>query len=176
MPFPHEVCLNGAACRFVVLYGAVLPDCINHRLPFLFCNHHIGDIADQIAELLIGQPRHFHALRDIVKVLESKPILLKLHSDVGDNAVRQTPQREIIGVLRPVAGDVTMIALAVFHLKKLPCAPCVAVPHKQLEHIVTYDVVVLVCPQNFIGAAGQIVSGFPLFFKLSRQTVKQGQP
>ena len=60
--------------------------------------------------------------------------------------------------------------------EKLPCAPCVAVPHKQFEHIVTYDVVILVCPQNFIGATGQIVGGFPLFCKLPRQTVKQGQP
>ena len=31
-------------------------------------------------------------------------------------------------------------------LEKLPCAPCVAVPHKQLEHIITCDVVILVRP------------------------------
>ena len=66
MPLPHEIRLDGAACGFVVLHGAVLPDRIDHRLPVLFRNHHVGDIADQIAELLIGQPRHFHALRDVV--------------------------------------------------------------------------------------------------------------
>lgn len=63
----------------------------------------------------------------------------------------------------PCAGDVTIIALAVFHLEKLPCAPCVAVSDKQLEHIISYDVVILVRPQNLIGATGQIVSGFPFF-------------
>ena len=85
-------------------------------------------------------------LRDVVKVLETKPVLLKLHSDVGDNTVRQTPQGEVSCVLCPCAGNVTIIAFAVLHLKKLPCAPCVAVPHKQLKHIVTYDVVILVRP------------------------------
>ena len=90
-PLPHEIGLDGAACGFVVLYGAVFPDSVNHGLPFLLRNYHVGDIADQIAELLIGQPRHFYALRDIVKVLETKPVLLKLHSYVGDNTVRQTP-------------------------------------------------------------------------------------
>ena len=82
MPLPHEVGLDSAACGFVILYGAVFLDSINYRLPFLLRYNHIGDIANQIAELLIGQPRHFHALRDAVKVLEAKPVLLKLHSDV----------------------------------------------------------------------------------------------
>ena len=168
MPFSHEIGLDGAADGFVVLYGAVFPDRVDHRLPVLLCNHHVGDITDQIAELLIGQPRHFHTLRDVVKVLEAKPVLLKLHSDVGDNAVRQPPQREISCVLIPVAGNVAVVALAVFDLEKLPCAPCVAVPHKQLEHIVTYDVVILVRSQNFIGGAGQIVGWLPLFRKFPR--------
>ena len=88
MPLSHEVRLDGAAGGFVVLHGTVLPDRVDHRLPVLFCNHHVGDIADQIAELLIGQPRHFHALWDVVKVLKAQPTLLKLHADVGDNAVR----------------------------------------------------------------------------------------
>ena len=87
MPLPHEVGLDGAACGFVILYGTVFPDSVNHRLPFLFRNYHVGNISDQIAELLISQPRHFHTLRDVVKVLEAKPVLLELHSDVGDNAV-----------------------------------------------------------------------------------------
>ena len=117
MPLPHEVSLNGATCGFVIFHGAVFPDSINHRLPFLFRNHHIGDITNQIAELLISQPWHFHALRDVVKVLEGKPVLLKLHSDVGDNTVRQTPQGEVSCVLCPCAGNVTIIAFAVFHLK-----------------------------------------------------------
>ena len=91
MPLPHEIRLDGAAGGFAVLHGTVFPDRVDHRLPALFRNHHVGDIADQIAELLIGQPRHFYALRDIVKVLETKPVLLKLHSYVGDNTVRQTP-------------------------------------------------------------------------------------
>ena len=38
---------------------------------------------------------------------------------------------------------------------------------KQLEHIVTYDVVILVCPQNLIGTAGQFIGGFPFLRKLS---------
>ena len=66
MPLSHEIRLDGAAGGFIVLHGSVLPDRVNHRLPVLFRNHHVGDIADQIAELLIGQPRHFHALRDVV--------------------------------------------------------------------------------------------------------------
>ena len=176
MPLPHEIGLDGAACGFVVFDGPVFPDSVNHGLPFLFCHNHVGDIADQIAELLIGQPRHFHTLRDVVKLLKSEPVLLKLHSDVGDNAVRQTPQREISCILRPVAGYVTIISLAVFHLEELPCAPCVAVPHKQLEHIVTYDTVILVRPQHLIWAAGQLIGWFPLLRKLSRQAVKQRQP
>lgn len=87
MPLPNEVGLDGAACGFVILYGVIFPDRINHRLPFLFSNYYVGDIADQIAELLIGQPRYFHALRDVAKVLETNPVLLKLHSDIWDNAV-----------------------------------------------------------------------------------------
>ena len=168
IPLPHEIGLDGAAGGFVVLYGAVFPDRVDHRLPVLLCNHHVGDITDQIAELLIGQPRHFHTMRDVIKVLEAKPVLLKLHSDVGDNAVRQPPQREISCVLIPVAGNVAVVALAVFDLEKLPCAPCVAVPHKQLEHIVTYDVVIFVRPQDRIRAAGQLIGWLPLLRKLSR--------
>jgi hypothetical protein len=166
MPLPHEVSLDGTACGFVVLYGAVFPDGINHRLPFLFRNYHIGDIADEIAELLIGQPRNLHALRDIVKVLEAKPVLLKLHSDVRDNAVRQTPQGEISGVLRPAAGDVTIIAFAVFHLEKLPCAPCVAVPHKHLEtcrHIQCGRTCLFAKPHRGSGADHKRVSTFRKF-------------
>ena len=176
MPLPHKIRLDGAAGGFVILHGAVFPDCVNHRLPVLLRNHHICDIADQIAELLIGQPRHFHTLRDVVKVLEAKPVLLKLHSDVGDNAVRQPPQREISCVLIPAAGNVAVVALAVFDLEKLPCAPCVAVPHKQLEHIVAYDVVIFVCPQDLIRTARQLIGWFPFLRKLSRQAVKQRQP
>ena len=70
-------------------------------------------------------------------------MLLKLHSDIGNDAVRQPPQWEVSCILIPVAGNVTIIALAVFDLEKLPC---VAIPHKQLEHIVTYDTVILVRP------------------------------
>ena len=66
MTLPHKIRLDGAAGGFVVLDGSVFPDCVDHRLPVLFCNHHVGDIADQIAELLIGQPRHLRALRDVV--------------------------------------------------------------------------------------------------------------
>ena len=66
VPLPHEIRLDGSAGGFVVLHGAVFPDRIDHRLPVLFRNHHVGDITDQIAELLIGQPRHFHALRDVI--------------------------------------------------------------------------------------------------------------
>ena len=176
MPFPHEVRLDGAACGFVVLYGAVLPDCVDHRLPVLLCNNHIGDIADQIAELLIGQPRHFHTLRDIVKALKTQTVLFKLHADVGNNAVRQPPQGKIACVLIPAAGNVAVIALAVFDLEELPCAPCVAVPHKQLEHIITYDVVIFVRPQDLIRAAGQLIRWLPFLRKLSRQAVKQRQP
>ena len=66
MPLPHEICLDGAAGGFVVLHGTVLPDCVDHWLPILLRNHHVGDIADQITELLVGQPRHFHALRDVI--------------------------------------------------------------------------------------------------------------
>ena len=87
MPLPHEIRLDGAAGGFIVLHGAVFPDRIDHRLPVLFRNYHVGNIADQIAELLIGQPRHFHALRDVVKVLKAQSALLKLHADVGDDAV-----------------------------------------------------------------------------------------
>ena len=165
MPLSHEIRLDGAASGFVVLHGAVLPDRVDHRLPVLLRNHHVSDITDQIAELLIGQPRHFHALRDAVKVLEAKPVLLKLHSD---DAVRQPPQGEISCVLIPATGNITIIALAVFHLEKLPCAPCVAVPRKQLEHIITYDVVIFVRPQDRIRAAGQLIGWLPLLRKLSR--------
>lgn len=87
MPLPHEVGLDGAARCFVVLNRPVLPDRVNHRLPVFFHYHHIGDIADQIAELLIGQPQYFNTLRDVVKVLKAKPVLLKLHTDIGNNAV-----------------------------------------------------------------------------------------
>ncbi len=87
MPLPHKIRLDGAAGGFVVLHGAVLPDRVDHRLPVLLCNHHVGDITDQIAELLIGQPRHFHTLRDVVKVLEAQSVLLKFHADVGDDTV-----------------------------------------------------------------------------------------
>ena len=66
VPLSHEIRLDGATGGFVVLHGSVLPDRVDHRLPVLFRNHHVGDIADQIAELLIGQPRHFHALRDVI--------------------------------------------------------------------------------------------------------------
>ena len=66
MPLPHEIRLDGAAGGLVVLHSSIFPDRVDHRLPVLFRNHHVGDIADQIAELLIGQPRHFHVLRDIV--------------------------------------------------------------------------------------------------------------
>ena len=79
-------------------------------------------------------------------------------------------------MLIPVAGNVAVVALAVFDLKELPCAPCVAVPHKQLEHIITYDVVILVRSQNLIRAAGQLIGWLPLLRKLSRQAVKQRQP
>ena len=75
MPLPHEIRLDGAAGGFVVLDGAVFLNRVDHRLPVLFRNHHVGDIADQIAELLIGQPRHFHALWDVVKVLEAQSCL-----------------------------------------------------------------------------------------------------
>ena len=57
MPLSHEVGLDGAARCFVVLNRPILPDSINHRLAVFFCYNHIGDIANQIAELLIGQPR-----------------------------------------------------------------------------------------------------------------------
>ena len=173
MPLPHKIRLDGAAGGFIVLHGAVLPDRVDHRLPALFRNHHVGDIADQIAELLIGQPRHFHTLQDVVKVLEAKPVLLKFHADVGDDAVRQPPQGEISCVLIPVSGNVTVVALAVFDLEELPC---VAVPHKQLEHIITYDVVIFVRPQDLIRAAGQLIRWLPFLRKLSRQAVKQRQP
>ena len=79
-------------------------------------------------------------------------------------------------MLIPVAGNVAVVALAAFDLKELPCAPCVAVPHKQLEHIVTYDTVILVRPQHLIWAEGQLIGGLPLLRKLSRQAVKQRQP
>ena len=52
--------------------------------------------------------------------------------------------------------------------EKLPCAPCVAVPHKQLEHIVTYDVVIFVRPQDLIRAAVQLIGWLPLLRELSR--------
>ena len=79
-------------------------------------------------------------------------------------------------MLIPVAGNVAVVALAAFDLKELPCAPCVAVPHKQLEHIVTYDVVIFVRPQDRIRAAGQLIRWLPFLRKLSRQAVKQRQP
>ena len=38
---------------------------------------------EEIVELLIGQPRYFNTLRDVVKVLKAKPMLLKFHTDIG---------------------------------------------------------------------------------------------
>ena len=78
------------------------------------------------------------------------------------------PQGEISCALIPVAGNVAVVAFAAFDLKELPCAPCVAIPHKQLEHIITYDVVIFVRPQDLIRAAGQLIRWLPLLRKLSR--------
>ena len=50
MPLLHEIGLDDAAGGFIVLHGAIFPDGIDHRLPFLLRNHHVGDIADQIAD------------------------------------------------------------------------------------------------------------------------------
>lgn len=41
---------------FAVLYGAVFSDGVDHGLPVLLGNHHVDDITDQTAELLVGQP------------------------------------------------------------------------------------------------------------------------
>ena len=68
----------------------------------------------RIAKLLIGQPRHFRTLRDVVKALEAKPVLLKFHSEVGNNDVRRTPQGDISCVLRSYIRDVTVITLTGF--------------------------------------------------------------
>ena len=84
------------------------------------------------------------------------------------------PQREIARILLHIARNVTIIALAVFHLEKLPCAPCVAVPHKQLKHIITYDVVIPVRPSELHRGSGQIVGWFPLFRKVPSVGYKTG--
>ena len=61
------------------------------------CLYFIANIADQIAELLIGQPRHIHSLRDIVKVLEAQHVLFKLHAEVGDDiAFREMAVRQCV--------------------------------------------------------------------------------
>lgn len=82
---------------------------------------------DQVAEPLIGQQRDFHTLRNVVKVLETKSVLPRLHADIGNDAIRQPPQGEISCILILFSGNAAVVALTVFHLEKLPC---VAVPHK----------------------------------------------
>lgn len=73
-----------------------------------------------------------------------------------------------------IAGNVTVVALDVFHLEELACTPRIAIPHKQLKYIVTTDVVILVRPQNLVRAAWQVKSQFSLLSKILWQTVKQG--
>ena len=41
-----EIGFDSAAFGFVVLYSAVFPDSVNHRLPVFFRYHYIGNIAD----------------------------------------------------------------------------------------------------------------------------------
>ena len=121
----------------VIIGIAIVPKLVDHRLPVFLGNDHIGQIADQIAELLIGEPRVL-----IVSIHQKQPLEAPIHlrfkllAEMLDDFIGQPPQRKIAGIVFPITGDVLVGAVLVRHLEELPRRPRKAVPHQEQEHIV----------------------------------------
>ena len=161
----------------VIIGIAIVPELVNHRLPVFLGNDHIGQIADQIAELLIREPWML-----AISVHQKQPLEAPIHfrlellAEMLDDFIGQPPQREVAGIVFPITGDVLVCAVLIRHLEELPRRPRKAVPHQEQEHIVFDNFHTVGVVKQFINISRQGQSRRIFFDKLSWQSVEQRQP
>lgn len=133
-PFTKEVA-GGQVLAVVVLQLPVVPNGVNHRLPVVLFHDQLGEVADQVVEALVAHP--LGVTPQVHGEQRLEPELYRTFYFVADEVqhiIRQTPQREVAGVILPVARDLAVAVLARRH-KCLPYSPCAAVPDQLQKRI-----------------------------------------
>lgn len=84
----------------LLMFLPVVPDFVDHWLPVLFLHDHIGQIANQISEVLIAEPWQLRILIHQEQPLEA-PLHLrfKLLPEILDDFIGQLPKRKVAGVV-----------------------------------------------------------------------------
>ena len=176
VPGTHEVFLVAVLSGIIVDLTAV-PDFINHRLPVLFGYDHIGQVAHKVAEVLVAEPRQF-----VVLVHQEQPLktpfhfVLKFLAEVLDDFIGQSPQGEVTGVVRPIAGNIVIRPVLMGDPEKLPCRPSVAVPDQFQKTVRLNHGCVFLGLQHLMDVAWQLQIFCSFLHQFFRQRIEQRQP
>ena len=176
IPLVDEIPFVCAFAFAVIFHLTVFPYLINHRLPVLFCNNHIREITDKVAEMLICKPRDLHFFWHQIQFLKTPfHLIFKFLSEVILNYKAQPPQRKITRIICPFAGDITVTVTA-GNLNELPYRPRIRFPYQLKKNIVVNQMIIFVRVKNIIRISRNIKIILPFYYKLFGKSVKQREP